>query len=156
MAIHVLKMANEESNIREGLNRALTHLESAYIHYLPCITTWDIWTAYLALHSKRTFANTMCLYISIIHYSLSNFTLGKKWLLDNLDTDGSIYFPKEVLPVLGLQDEKAFYQDICGIDYPKLEGIIRASVRKYEYESNKYDPDDWGGYGPGCGGLYSG
>lgn len=156
MAIHDLTMASDESNVREGLNRALTHLESAYVHYLPCIWTWDVWTPYLALHSKRTFANTLRIYISIIHYLLGNIPLSKMWLLEYLDTDGGIYFPKEILSVLGLQDEKSFYQEVCGADYSKLEGMIISSESKYEYESDKYDPDNWGGYGPGCGGLYSG
>lgn len=156
MALYVLKAVTEESNIREGLNRALTHLESAYVHYLPNITTWDIWDQYMALHSKRTFANTLCLYISIIHYVLGNLSVSKKWLLENLDTDGSIYFPKDILTILTIQDEKSFYIEVCGTDFPILENMIASSESKYKFESEWNDPDNWGGYGFGCGGLYSG
>lgn len=155
-ALYVLRDVNEESNIREGLNRALTHLESAYVNYLPNITTWDIWDPYMALHSKRTFANTLCLHISIIHYVLGNLSLSKKWLFRNLDTDGGIYFPTNILPVLTIQNEKSFYQEVCGTDSHILESMIFSSEIKYESHCRRYDPDEWGGYGPGCGGLYSG
>ena len=155
MAICDLRNSKEESNIREALNRALTHLESAYINYLPCITTWDIWDQYSALYSKRSFANSMRIHIAILHYILGNISISKKWLF-SLDTDGEIYFPTDILSTLSIQDEDTFYKIVCGADYPELKGMIEGSERKYKFESDWKDPDNWGGYGPGCGGLYSG
>lgn len=155
MAICDLRNANEESHIREALTRALTHLESAYVNYIPCITTWDIWNQYSALYSKRSFANSMCIYIAILHYTLGNTSISKKWLF-SMDTDGEICFPTDILPMLSIQDEDTFYKIVCGTDYSDLKGMIETSEQKYKSDSYWKDPDNWGGYGPGCESLYSG
>lgn len=141
LAIYDLNMASEESNVREGLNRALTHLESAYAHYLPCITTWDIWDRDKVLWNKKTFANSMCLYIAIIHYVLGNISISQKWLIENLDDMGSIHFPTDILSFLSIKKEDEFYCKVFKEEYSKIENIISRSKGNW-HSVWDYDPDN--------------
>lgn len=154
MAAYVLQNIQDEQDLRETLNRSLTHLESAYIHYTPYITTWDIWDQYNALHGKKSFANTLCIYISIIHYVLGNVVASKKWLLENLDSGGSIDFPKEMIICLSLKSEDSFYKTVCGEDFCKFERIRTCSLQRYQASLDEVDKYD--GYGFNDGSLYSG
>ena len=131
MAKYILSSASSEANCRECLNRALTHLESSYVNFLPTITTWDVLSRDRVLWSKRTFANSICLHIAIIHYILGNISISKKWLLDNLNEKGGIYFPKAILDSLSVSSEDSFYHLVCQSDYHKLETILRNSNRNY-------------------------
>lgn len=150
MALYILKDANEEKNIRDALNRALSHLESAFANFR--IKTWDIWDADRVLWEKRTFANSICLHIAILHYILDNETIAKKWLF-NLDVMGSVYFPNELLKTLSLNNETDFYRLVAGADFSHLEDIIQQSEHNWEIAFD-YDDDDPGPFLRG--GAYSG
>lgn len=152
MAKYILSSASSETNYRECLNRALTHLESSYVNFLPTITTWDILSYDRVLWSKRTFANNICLHIAIIHYILGNISISKKWLLDNLNVKGGIYFPKDIIGYLSISSGDSFYHVVCESDYQKLEAILRESDSNYDSIFGHDDPDDpdpgpiWGSY----------
>lgn len=144
MANYILSSASSESNYRECINRALTHLESVFIHFIPTITTWDIWDADNVLWDKRTYANGICVRISILHYILGNYSVAKKWLIENLNDKGSIYFPNEILNGLSISDSNIFYREVCQEDYPQILSILQESERNYEYlyDNNFYDDYD--------------
>ena len=143
MANYILSSASLESNYRECLNRALTHLESAFIHFIPTITTWDIWDADKVLWDERTYANGICVRIAILHYILGNYPVAKKWLIENLNDKGSIYFPNEVLNALSISDANNFYRELCQEDYPKILSILQKSERNHEYIYDKDFDDDY-------------
>ena len=132
LALYELETFKLESNPRECLNRALTYLGSAYVNYRPTIKTWDFFDSNKVLWHKRSFANTICLYIAIIHYVLGNKAVGKKWLLDNLDDMGSIYFPKGIIETLSLPSEETFYKDLCQDDYGQLKAILNRSDSNFQ------------------------
>ena len=142
MAKYILSSAGSEANCRECLNRALTHLESSYVNFLPTITTRDVWSRDRVLWSKRTFANSICLHIAIIHYILGNISISKKWLLDNLNEKGGIYFPKDIIGYLSISSEDSFYHVVCESDYQKLEAILRKSDSNYDSIFGRDDYDD--------------
>lgn len=154
IALRDLAHSQYEQSLREPLNRALTHLESAYIHFLPCITTWDVWNQYSALHRKKSFSNTLCIYIAIIHYLLGNVVASKKWILENLDSGGSIDFPEEMLTCLSLTDEDSFYKAICGAEFEMFDNIRKCSIQRYQDSLDEVDRYD--GYGFNDGALYAG
>lgn len=142
MANYILSSSSSESNYRECINRALTHLESAFVHFTPTITTWDIWDRDRALWSKRTYANGICIRIAILHYILGNKTVAKKWLIENLNDMGSIYFPNEVLDCLKISNSESFYKDVFQSDYPQIEGVLKKSESNYDYVYSDNDSDD--------------
>ncbi len=137
MALYILNSANSEQSIREAINRALVHLESAFINF-P-ITTWDIWDCDKVLWDKKTFANSICLYIAILHYVLGNYSIAKKWLIENLDVMGSISIPKEILKSLSMDNESDFYKAVAGTDYTKIENLIQQSECNWD---RVFDIDD--------------
>ena len=137
MALYDLESINEESHYRECLNRVLTHLESAYALYLPTIKTWDIFDSDRNLWDKRTFANDICFLIAVLHYILGNKVIAKKWLIENLDNMGSIYFPNvEGMPI---HDIDSFFREIGQSDYPKLKCIKSESERNYDCTYNTWE-----------------
>jgi hypothetical protein len=142
MANYILSSASSESNYRECLNRALTHLESAFVHFIPTITTWDIWDRDRVLWSKRTYANGICVRIAIIHFILGNNSVAKKWLIDNLNDMGSIYFPNEILDCLQICDSESFYRDVFQSDYPQIASLLKESERNYDSVYSDNDSDD--------------
>lgn len=75
MAVYILNSAKDEQHFREVINRALCHLESAFVNF-P-ITTLDVWDRDTALWEKKTFANSICLHIAILHYMLGNNLIAK-------------------------------------------------------------------------------
>lgn len=151
MAVYILNSVKDELSIREVANRALCHLESAYVNF-P-ITTWDVWNRDTALWGKKTFANSICLYIAILHYMLGNNLIAKKWLLENLNVMGSITFPNEVLSSLSMNDESDFYKAVAGTEHTKIDNLILQS--RYNYDrAYDFDDDDPGPFLRG--GAYSG
>ncbi len=135
IAVARLKSISLESNTRECLNSSLIHLESAFGSYEP--KTWDIWDKDRALWSKRTFKNSICILISIIHYLLGNQALAKQWLEDNLTDMGHIIFPAELLKELSIPDEDTFFDIIgCKETIKSLEASIDWNYRCV------YDLDD--------------
>lgn len=143
VALYVLQTVQQESNYREGLNRALTHLESAYFLYISQISTWDIWDAHTVLWNKYTYANNICIYISIIHYVLGNVEIAKKWLLENLTVEGAIYFDRKLLKEIGFEDDTQYVIQVCGTDFEKYNAIKQKSLYNDEsYHSSLYDDND--------------
>lgn len=150
MALYILKSANDSQSVREVINNALGHLESAFVNF-P-ITTWVFWNRDRALWKKKTFANDICLHIAILHYMLGNMIIAKQWLLENLNVMGSINFPSQILKTLSMNNEYDFYKAIAGREYSKIEDLIQQSSYNWDMIFD-YDDDP----GP-ClrGGCYSG
>ena len=151
MAVYILNSAKDEQHFREVINRALCHLESAFVNF-P-ITTLDVWDRDTALWEKKTFANSICLHIAILHYMLGNNLIAKKWLLENLNVMGSITFPNEILSSLSMADESDFYKAVADVEYTEIENLI--STSRYNYDRTyDFDDDDPGPFL--TGGAYSG
>lgn len=97
-AENALSCLSSDSNIREGLNRVLGHLESAYAYYEP--KTWDIFdNEDCILWDKRTYKNNLCIAISAIHMYLGNKHQAKYWLEHKLSKKGWISAYSLSLPV---------------------------------------------------------
>lgn len=150
MAVYILNSAKDEQHIREVINRALCHLESAFVNF-P-ITTWDILDRDTALWEKKTFANSICLHIAILHYMLGNNLIAKKWLLENLNVMGSITFPNEILSSLSMADVSDFYKAVAGVDCKKIEELVQQSILNYDRAFDR-DSNDLVRYGSP---IYSG
>ncbi len=144
MARYVLASANTESNYRECINRALTHLESAYAHYLPTIKTWDIWDKDKILSHKYAYANSICIHIAILHYILGNYSNSKKWLMENINVKGYIEFPEEIIGSFSITGSNSFYADVCKEDYPRFAAKLKQSEDYWFniHSSNSNDDDD--------------
>lgn len=136
-AVRVMQTIKDEANPREGLNRALTHLESAFENYTP--RTWDVWDKEKVLWDKKTFKNSICLIIAALHYALDNKSIARKWLVDNLDEWGSIYFPQEILEAFSMTDENEFYESIGCLNAIKTIKSDSDSNWHYLYEQNDID-----------------
>ena len=132
VAVYILQSVQQESNYREGLNRALTHLESAYFLYKSQIWTWDIWDRERVLWDDYTYANDICIYISAIHYVLGNVEIAKKWLLENLSVEGAIYFDHEFFSAIGFKDSAQYPQKVCGTDFEEYNAIKDKSMYNYK------------------------
>lgn len=128
-SLNSLSSVKNEQSVREIINKALCHLESAFVNF-P-ITTWDIWDQDTALWNKRTFANSICLLIAVLNYMLGNYSIAKKWLLENLNTMGSVKFPNNILDALSMNDETDFYQAVAGVDCKKIEELVQRSKLNY-------------------------
>lgn len=88
-AQYVLSCLNGDSNIREGLNRVLVHLESAYGLFEPHTYNF-LDDEDKVLWDKRTYKNNLCIVISAIHMYLGNKYEAKCWLEDKLSEKGWI------------------------------------------------------------------
>ena len=85
-----------ESYPRECLNRVLCHLESAYSQFEP--STWNFLDDEdRVLWEQRTYKNTICLSIAVIHFYLGNKERAKAWLSDELSEYGRGFFFRQVL-----------------------------------------------------------
>ena len=128
LALYNLSLVSSEKNIREGLNKCLVHLESAFVNYHP--STWDIWDRDRVLWDKITFKNSICLLIAIINYLLDNKITARRWLIDNLDDMGHIFFPTELLSELSIPSEMEFYRLLnCENAIASLKGTIEWNYR---------------------------
>ena len=150
IAMYVLESFNDEQNHRECVNRVLTHIESAYALYVPTIKTWDIWDTDRALWGKRTYANSICMIISVLHYILGNYSVSKKWMIENLDEKGSIEVPNEILDCIPNSSLELFYKNVCKTkaDYQKIQDILSKSKNNYNYifSEDSYNLSDWDHY----------
>lgn len=137
-ALRDINNIGSEKNSRECLNRVLVHLESAYSHYEP--RSWNLLdNEDRVLWSQRTYKNSICLAISIIHYYIGNRERAKQWLTDELDDRGWLEMPEGALNLLNKSSLKDFFQDVfCdnGIRYIQIEQAIE---RNYELSHPSQD-----------------
>lgn len=102
-----------ESYPRECFNRVLCHLESAYSQFEP--STWNFLDDEdRVLWEQRTYKNTICLSIAVIHFYLGNKERAKAWLSDELSEYGWIFMPNESLDLLGFSSTKDFFNAVFG------------------------------------------
>lgn len=141
LAKYILESVDSETNYRECLNRALTHLESAYVHFVPTINTWDVWDEDRVLWDDRTYANDICLQIAIIHFVLGNPRVSKKWLLDNINDKGGMHYPDEILTHLSFQNWDSFFKCIGESDYFELKKLMDRSESSNDriFENDIYE-----------------
>lgn len=142
-AIDDLEHLNSYSNIREGLNSALVHLESAYHNFEP--STWNFMDdKNKVLWAQRTYKNNICMTIAIIHYLLGNVALSKIWLTDKLSEYGSIWehMPDEVHELVGLNNTKDFFNSIFNDNGETYQS------KKKSIELNYESANDHHGYNP--------
>ena len=116
-----------ENNPRECLIRVLVHLESAYCQFEP--STWNFLDDEVRiLWSQRTYKNSICLAIAVIHLCLGNKKKAKLWLSDELSEYGWIFMPNKSLDLLGFNDTKEFFNavfDDNGETYEMITHVIR-------------------------------
>ena len=112
-AIEDLNYLSYESNVREGLNRALGHLESAYHNFEPSRNFILEWTENIdrIYWDQRTYQNDMRIIMAVIHYALGNVDRARIWL-NELTTYGWIHVPSEALELLGLSNPSDLFKRI--------------------------------------------
>lgn len=150
MAILICKDLVYEENPREGLNRALTHLESAIGAYSKTIGTWDIWDKDRALWPQYEIYNKVCVLIAIVHYALGNIDLVKVWLIDRMSYRGpwKIETNTEDFHELGISNKNSFdetlYKHLLGNEYSKFqEKVIKPSATFYEITFSSDNDNNW-------------
>lgn len=139
MAVFVLANIKEETNIREGINRALVHLESAFINYSPSL--WSV------TESQITFMNSVCLLIALLHYLLGNNSIASQWLRDGIDTDGEVTFPQGALDGLCISEDDFYkkigcYQKMCEIK-ELIANRIKVNSDHNDFLNSYNDPWDY-------------
>lgn len=126
-AIREINNLKYENNRRECLNRALSHLESAYSQFEP--STWDFLDDEdSVLWSQRTYKNNICMTITVIHYVLGNIDRARIWLSDELSEYGWVFMPDGSLDLLGYSKTEDFFNAIYGDNgetYRQLEWSIK-------------------------------
>lgn len=138
-AIRGCEDLKKENNPREGLNRILTHLESAIGAYTKALGTWDIFDYEKVMWSQYEVYNKLCALIALIHYQLGNNELVKMWLIDRMCPEGPwrIYTESNYIQDLGLSDsgsfDEVFYKTLLKDDYVDFcKEIIEPSDNFYE------------------------
>lgn len=127
IAIYIAKNIKNELNPREGLNRMLTHMESAYIAYRKTMGTYNFADYERIMWGQAEILNELCLYIALVHYVLGNRKNSSLWLIENMCNKGPwricIKDPA-VLKEIGLINEnytdKEFYKEILGSDFDEF------------------------------------
>lgn len=132
IAINIGQHIQDDYNPREGLNRMLTHLESAYVHSLTDLGTWDIWDRKKIMWNQWTSLNRICLIIVTIHYMLGNTSNATRWLLENMSNAGSCDFYDAYMKELGFNNSEDFYKGILGDKYPIFYDKVLKSSRLQE------------------------
>lgn len=131
---------NEEENRRDGLNRVLCHLESAYMAYSKCVKTIDILDHESIIYKKAGKLNMICESLAAIHYDIGNIEVARTWLLNYMRSDGeynqSIHFYKAILG----EDFHSFENNILRISDGHFDSIRSTHEMAIERES---------GWGPG-------
>lgn len=131
---------NEEESRRDGLNRVLCHLESAYMAYSECVKTIDILDHESIIYRKAGKPNMICESIAAIHYDMGNIEVARTWLLNYMRSDGeynrSIHFYKAILG----EDFRSFEDNILSISDKHFDSIRSTREMVIERES---------GWGPG-------
>lgn len=152
IAIYIGSNVCNEINPREGVNRMLTHLESAFIAYIGTMGTWDIWDYKKVIWNQAKIQNEICIYIALAHYVLGNQKNVSKWLIYNMSTEGpwEICANKNIdLRDLGFQNKSVFdldfYKKVLGEDYESFyqKVVIPSNQREHEIEIIDDDMDDY-------------
>lgn len=124
-AIREIKNLKCEKRPRECLNKALCHLESAYSQFE--LSTWNFLDDEVrVLWDQRTYKNTICLAIAVIHFYLDNKERAKAWLSDELSEYGWIFMPNQALNLLEFSSTKDFFNAVYGDNGETYEQIKRA------------------------------
>lgn len=116
-------------NQRECLNGVLGHLESAYSQFEP----GNILTVFFGdedamLWDQRTYKNSICMTIAIIHFVLGNVNRAKVWLSEELSEKGWVEMPVSSLELLGFNKIEDFFNAIFqdnGKEYKRLTDAIK-------------------------------
>lgn len=142
-AIRDVEGLKYESNHRECLNRVLCHLESAFTHFEP--STWNFLDDEdRLLWDQRTYKNDICLAIAVIHYCLENYSQSQRWLTDELCEYGWITMSSDSLKLLGMKEDKEFFNAIFkdnGETYEKLQWATKIN-NDNAYSDSGYNPFD--------------
>ncbi len=126
-AIREINNVKYENNSRECLNRVLVHLESAFSHYTPNSRAF-LDDENRVLWSQRTYKNSICLAIAVIHYYLGNLPRSKQWLRNELNDCGWLVMPNGALNLLNIGSTEAFFNavfDDNGVSYAQIEQSIK-------------------------------
>lgn len=112
-AIDDLEHLNSYSNIREGLNSALVHLESAYHNFEPSQNFILVWMENndKIYWDQRTYQNDLRIMMAVLHYALGNIDITRKWL-EELTDCGWIHIPNEALDFLGFASPNDFFRKV--------------------------------------------
>lgn len=146
-AIRIGENLRNESNPREGLNRMLTLLESAYTIHLNSLGTWNVWDYETIVWQQARTLNTLCIYIALIHYALGNYEHSSMYLIEKMCNEGpwEIYIENwTVLKDLGFMDgsltNETFYKKILGNKfYEFYKNIIEPSEDHRKSIESTYD-----------------
>lgn len=131
-----LKYSNKP---RECLNRTLCHLESAYHLFEP--STWNFLDdENRLLWDQRTYKNTICLAIAVIHFYMDNKETAKVWLSERLSEYGWIHMPDESLDLLGFSSTKDFFNAVYSDDGKTYEQMEWAMKIHFD---DAYDDSGW-------------
>jgi len=126
-AIREANNVEYENNQRECLNRVLVHLESAFSNYHPNSMVF-LDDENRVLWSQRTYKNSICLAIAVIHYYLGNRTRSKQWLTDELNDCGWLLMPDGALNLLNMGCTEDFFNEVYddyGVFYEQIEQSIK-------------------------------
>lgn len=138
-AIREINNLKYENRPHECLNRTLCHLESAYSQFEP--STWNFLDdENRVLWDQRTYKNTVCLAIAVIHFYLGNKKRAKTWLSDELSEYGWIFMPDEALNLLEFCSTKDFFNAVYGDNgetYEQIEWAIKI------HNDQAYDDSGW-------------
>lgn len=150
-AIDISSNLCHEVNPREGLNRMLGHLETAYYAYINSMGTWDFWDYKKVMWGQAEIQNKICLYIALIHYALGNQKNVTTWL-NRMSVEGpwqiSIRFGKDLqeIGLLNVEETNSdFYKILLKDDYNDFykRVIIPSNERKHEIEVIDENMDDF-------------
>jgi hypothetical protein len=143
-ALREINNVGSEKDTRECLNRVLVHLESAYSHYEP--SSWNLLDDEdRVLWSQRTYKNSICLAIAIIHYYIGNRDRSRQWLTDELDDCGWLEMPEGALNLLEMSCLKDFFKAVYwdnGMRYTQIEQAIKRNY-KLAHPSQDYNCFDY-------------
>lgn len=135
MALRIGHDVLNEQNPREGLNRMLTHLESAYGAYAHSMGTWDIWDYEKVMWSQARTLNTISVHMALVHHVLGNDKNASSWLLDGMSNEGpwDIYIGNEDdLKGLDFKNITEFYKVVLGDKFHEFENKIIAPSQSHE------------------------
>ena len=134
-------------NQRECLLGVLGHLESAYSQFEPGNILAVIFGGEDAmLWDQRTYKNSICMTIAIIHYVLGNVDCAKVWLTEELSDKGWVEMPDCSLELLGFNKIEDFFNAIYH-DHGRTYHQLKGSIDYNNGWANKEETD-----GPGTGG----
>ncbi len=140
-----------EVNPREGLNRMLGHLETAYNVYVGTMGTWDILDYKKVMWRQAEIQNEICLYIALLHYALGNQKNVSKWLIGRMSVEGpwqvslGTGYDLQEVGVLSGGVNLDFYKELLKEDYDDFyeKVVVPSNKRKHEIEVMDEGMDDY-------------